>query len=150
MIISFDLDDTLIPSTKKFDVEKRNIFQMIFGIETLRKRTVDLIKNLKLKDHKIYIYTTSFRKPSKIWWTFFSYGIKVDKIINQKRHLKIIPKNLFASKYPPAFNIDIHIDDSYGVGIEGNDKNFRTIIVNNDNTNWCSYVLQSIEKHSKI
>ena len=150
MIISFDLDDTLIPGTKKFDVEKQNTFQKIFGIEKLRKGTIELIIKLKLKGHKIYIYTTSFRTPRKIWWTFFSYGIRVDRVINQKKHLKFLPKDRLASKYPPAFNIDIHIDDSYGVEIEGNNNNFRTIIVNNDNTNWCYYILQSIEKYSKI
>lgn len=89
MTISFDLDDTLISGTKRFDTERQSLMHKILGLETLRIGTVELIKALQAKGHKIYIYTTSFRSPIKIWCTFFLYGIKLDKIINQKVHEKL-------------------------------------------------------------
>ena len=44
--------------------------------------------------------------------------------------------SLNISKYPPAFNIDILIDDSKGVLIEGKQNNFKVIQVEPDNLNW--------------
>ena len=37
MIISFDLDDTLIPGTKTFETEDQNLIQKLTGIERIRK-----------------------------------------------------------------------------------------------------------------
>jgi len=116
MIISFDLDDTLIPGNKKFETEKRSTLQKFWGIEMIRLGTIELMKSCKLQGHRIYIYTTSLRPASRIWWTFYTYGIKLDKVINQKKHeARLRDQSAFYSKYPPAFNIDIHIDDSKGV-----------------------------------
>lgn len=47
MIISFDLDDTLIPGVKKFETEKRSVFQKLFGIEKIRLGTIELMKFCK-------------------------------------------------------------------------------------------------------
>jgi len=65
---------------------------------------------------------------------FKSYGLKVDKIINQNVHLKRVRKN--ATKYPPEFEIDLHIDDSIGVQMEGEKYNFKTIIILPEDKNW--------------
>jgi hypothetical protein len=145
MIISFDLDDTLIPGIKKFETEKRSIFQKLCSIEKIRIGTIELMKSCKLQGHQIYIYTTSFRPANKIWWTFYTYGIKLDKVINQKKHEATLrTQSTLYSKYPPAFNIDIHIDDSKGVEIEGNRFNFKTIIISEDNHKWTEDILRII------
>ena len=145
MIISFDLDDTLIPGNKKFPTEKRSIFQKFWGIEKIRLGTIELMKSCQLQGHHIYIYTTSLRPARRIWWTFYTYGIKLAKVINQKKHEAILrEKSTFYSKYPPAFNIDIHIDDSKGVEIEGNRFNFRTIIIREDNHKWIDDILRIV------
>ena len=149
MTISFDLDDTLIPGTKRFDTERQSLVHKILGLETLRIGTVELIRALQGKGHKIYIYTTSFRSPIKIWWTFFLYGIKLDRIINQEVHERTLrEKARDYSKYPPIFNIDIHVDDSKGLEIEGNRHNFKTIIVTEADSAWTDSVLTKIELHS--
>jgi hypothetical protein len=146
LIISFDLDDTLIPGAKRFATERRNALHKIFGLEALRIGTIDLIKLLQSKGHKIYVYTTSFRSTTKIWWTFFLYGIKLDGIINQRIHEKTLKeKTRNHSKYPPIFSIDIHVDDSKGVAIEGQRHNFKTIIVAEADVAWADYVLANIE-----
>ena len=62
------------------------------------------------------------------------HGIKLQGIVNQEIHEKNV--SLTISKYPPAFNIDILIDDSKGVLIEGKQNNFKVIQIDPDNLNW--------------
>ena len=114
MKISFDLDDTLIPSGKAtFTTEKQSIIHRILGIETLRKETVVLWKSLQESGHKVGIYTTSYRSKSKIKLFLYSYGISPDFIINEHQNRKELNHlQLSCSKYPPAFEIDLHIDDA--------------------------------------
>lgn len=145
MIVSFDLDDTLIPGIKKFETEKRSIIQKLCGIEKIRLGTIELMKSLKLQGHQIYVYTTSLRPASRIWSTFYTYGIRLDKVINQKKHEAVLKaQSKLYSKYPPAFNIDIHIDDSKGVEIEGNSFNFKTIIISEGNLIWTEDILRIV------
>lgn len=54
MIISFDLDETLI--SNKFEAEKSNWFHQFLGVESLRKGIIDLFKELKNKIIK-FIFT---------------------------------------------------------------------------------------------
>ncbi len=145
MTISFDLDNTLIPGIKKFDTRRKSILHKNFGLETFRIGTVELMKDLQADGHKIYIYTTSFRSTTKIWWTFFLYGVKPDKIINQKIHDRTLREKAKSySKYLPIFNIDIHVDDSKGVKIEGQRHNFKTIIVTETDSAWINTVMTRI------
>lgn len=137
MNISFDLDNTLIPYEKDFEVEHINSIASLIGIEPIRKGTIELMKNLKKEGHKIYIYTTSYRSKNQIRLTFLYYGIKITRIINQiENQKKLKSLNINASKYPKAFNIDIHIDDAEGVKQEGLKYNFKTIIINPNDKDW--------------
>jgi hypothetical protein len=145
MIISFDLDDTLIPGTKKFETEKQTILHRLLGLETIRFGTIDLFKELRNKGHRIYIYTTSFRSTTKIRLMFFFYGIPIDTAINQQRHDKRLGENRRrTSKFPPAFGIDVHIDDSPGVRIEGERFNFKTVIIDEHDTHWEQTILKGL------
>ncbi len=145
MIVSFDLDDTLIPSTKRFLTEKQKIFHKFLGIEKMRLGTKKLFEELRQNGHQIYIYTTSMRSEFKINLFFFSYGMSVDFIINQQKHKKEVrglAKN--SSKFPPAFGIDVHIDDSLGVQMEGEKYGFKTIIIDFENTNWTKIIVENL------
>lgn len=143
MIISFDLDDTLISAI--FDTEKQSIIQKILGLEKIRYGTIELFKKLKSEGHTIYIYTTSFRSTIKTKLTFLIYGISINKVINQEVHDRTLKeKKTRTSKFPPAFNIDIHIDDSLGLKIEGERYNFKTIIVKVNDENWVDTILNEI------
>jgi len=144
MIISFDLDDTLIPGTKQFETSARSFLQKLWKVEKLRTGTIELMKACQEKGHKVYVYTTSYRSPRRIWWMFYLYGIKLDKVINQQVHNQVVRMPAKPSKYPPAFKIDLHIDDSKGVEMEGEKYNFRTIIVNENNPNWAAEILAAI------
>jgi hypothetical protein len=145
MIISFDLDDTLIPGTKTFETEDQNLLQKLTGIEKIRKGTIQLFKELRTRGHGIYIYTTSFRPTLKAKLTFLSYGIPVDKVINQQCHDRELKENRTkCSKFPPAFGIDIHVDDSQGLKIEGAKFNFRTIILDEKDPAWADKILRTV------
>jgi hypothetical protein len=145
MTVSFDLDDTLIPGTKTFDTEEQNIIQKLAGIERIRKGTIRLFKELRARGHGIYIYTTSFRPELKTKLTFLSYGIPVDRVINQGCHDRELKENRTrCSKFPPAFGIDIHVDDSPGVRLEGEKFNFRTIIVEENDPTWTNKILHAM------
>jgi hypothetical protein len=145
MIISFDLDDTLIPGMKQFLTERRGIWQRLFSREKIRAGTIALMKTLKARDHRVFIYTTSYRSPAYIRRLFLSYGIFPEKIINKSLHDKTLGKRgTVISKYPPAFNIDVHVDDSPGVAMEGDRYQFNTIIIREDDLDWGNYILQQI------
>jgi len=145
MKISFDLDDTII-STTKFSLEKESFWSKIIGAERIRLGTIKLFKELRIQNHQIYVYTTSYRSKVKIKLMFLCYGIPVDFVINQYLHEKRVRKNgKSVSKFPPEFDIDIHIDDSLGVEMEGKKFGFKTIIVSANDENWVSKILEKID-----
>ncbi len=147
MHISFDLDLTIIPSNNEFETEKRSFFQKILGVEKIRKGTIKLFKYLKEQGHIISIYTTSHRNHYKIWFNFKTYGLTLHKIINQEDNSKKLKEiNMYSSKYPPAFSFDVHIDDSKGVGMESEKFNFKSIIIDTNELNWCEKIKQEINK----
>lgn len=145
MKISFDLDDTIIPGVKSFQTEPQTLFQRLLDMERIRKGTIELFKELKKQDHTVGIYTTSFSPYIRIKLLFLLSGFNLDFIINQKRHLgQVATSNVQSSKYPPAFDIDLHVDDSRGVEIEGHRYGFQTLIIEEGQADWISVVLERV------
>ncbi|WP_338760970.1 HAD family hydrolase [Bernardetia sp. ABR2-2B] len=145
MNISFDLDSTLIPHGNEFEAEKQGLLSKLLGIEPIRVGTAKFISDLQKQEHEIHIYTTSFRSQIKIRLMLFYYGIKVGKIINQSQNQHTLKsRNINASKYPPAFGFDLHIDDLKGVGMEGERLNFKTIIIKTNDKNWIETIQKEI------
>lgn len=119
----------------------------IFGVEKIRLGTTSLFKELRNQQHQIYIYTTSFRSPTKVKLMFYTYGIPVDRVINQRRHDDHLKENKTrSSKYPPAFNIDLHVDDSPGLLIEGERFNFKAVVISENDSSWATTILRSVEE----
>ena len=146
MNISFDLDGTLIPYADEFNTEKIGWLGKLFRVEKIRKGAKDLILKLQQDNYKIHIYTTSFRSKSKIRRTLKYYGISVNRIVNQIENQKVLKsKNIYSSKFPPAFNFDVHIDDLSGVRIEGEKQNFKTIIVDPSDLNWSETIMNNLK-----
>jgi hypothetical protein len=146
MKISFDLDDTIIPGSKTFQTERQTLFQKLLGMELIRKGTVELFKALRKRGHTVGIYTTSHRSYGHVKLLFLLNGFPVDFIINQKRHLlKLNNSGVHCSKYPLAFDIDLHIDDSKGVEIEGQKYGFRTLIIEEQPPEWGNLVLNKVK-----
>jgi len=149
MKISFDLDDTIIPGTKTFETERQTLLHQFLGLERIRKGTIELFAALRRDKHEIGIYTTSYRSEFNIRLTFLLNGFRVDFAINQQTHLdRLKYMQIKPSKYPNEFGIDIHVDDSKGVEMEGEKYNFRTIIIDENEPNWSNKILEKIKSYS--
>lgn len=145
MIISFDIDNTLIPYSDEFPVEERRFKAKLLGAEPIRKGTIKLFKDLEHEGHQIWIYTTSFRIKLQLKRTFWAYGLSPSNFINETINQKKLKQHRCrASKNPKLFGIDLHIDDSEGVRIEGERYGFRTIIISPDDQHWVQKILSNI------
>lgn len=146
MRISFDIDNTLIPYVDDFEVTPVNIFWKLIGVESLREGTKELFQTLQNQGHEIWIYTSSHRSLFSLKKTFLLNGLNPKGYINGKRSEQYLKKYACdASKNPKLFGIDLHVDDSEGVRMEGNEYEFETIIVHPKNKNWVTEILQHIE-----
>jgi len=82
--------------------------------------------------------------PRSLKRTFSSYGLYPTKIINEKINQKQLKKhNCTASKNPKLFGIDLHIDDSKGVKMEGEKYGFETLIIELEDREWTAKVLEN-------
>ncbi len=145
MIISFDIDNLLIPYSNDFEVEKNSWWAKLIGAENIRKGTPHLFQKLEKEGHQIWIYTTSYRSVFQLKKTFKSYSLHPQRYINEKinrTHLEA--QNCKASKNPKLFGIDLHIDDSKGVEAEGQRYGFQTLIIHPQNKNWVQDILKYI------
>ena len=150
MTISFDLDSTLIPHNNEFQTEKPTFKARLLGVENLRKGTIKLFQQLEADGHQIWIYTTSFRSIFKLKLLFKSYGLHPKKYINETINRKRLDAaNCKASKNAKLFAIDLHIDDSEGVGIEARKYEFNAFIISPKNENWVDDILKYIQQFPK-
>ena len=150
MRISFDIDDTLVIRNSSLPRESGllpGFLHKRFG-EPLRQGTIELFRELHRRRCEIWIYTTSERTSWQIRRWLWLYGIQVAGIVNGEKHRKALAlcnPPLFISKYPPAFNIDLHVDDSEGVKMEGDAKQFCVIVVKPDDEFWAEKVLNAVQ-----
>jgi len=155
MRISFDVDDTLV--LRGLDVRpERGRFPAFvnrwFG-EPLRRGTCSLVRELRRRGCSIWIYTSSGRTPFEIRLWLFLHRIQVDGVINAERHRRELAGRTFSrlpSKYPPAFGIDLHIDDSEGVRMEGDEHGFRVVVVSPNDEDWVQRVLDAVRQANAV
>ena len=147
MRIAFDLDDTLFKTKENFPTEKHWI-NFVFR-ERLRYGAIDLLKVIQSKQHDIWIYTTSLRNEYYLRLYFLMLGINLGGVINYTKHVKTMKlfqnKSLSVSKYPPAFQIDLLIDDLEGVKIEGKRYGFSVYHLTSEDKQWVENILELIE-----
>ncbi len=145
MRISFDLDDTLICYQPGVPCEPMLAWyrRMFAGNEPLRQGTRSLMSRLHQGGWEVWIYTTSHRNPTAVRWWLRCHGIQVGKVINQDVHdwhLRRTPNDYPPSKNPGAFGIDLHVDDSVGVQMEGEKHGFNVVVVEPENQAWAEVV----------
>ena len=150
MKVSFDLDETLFVNPEKVETEKDFPFPLscIFK-DRLRKGAVELLKWINEKGYELWIYTTSCRTESYIRNYFRFFGVKIDSIVNEKRHLKEVQrdrKEAMPSKYPSAYHIDLHVDDEMSVYQNGIACGFKVYLINNEDTKWTENLKAYIER----
>ena len=155
MRVSFDIDDTLVLRGEQTAVDDGLLPDWLLRrmCEPLRAGTKKLFHELKHEGHEIWICTSSLRSTVQIRYWLALHGLRVDGIVNDDVHRARLEEMNFEetpSKYPPAFGIDLHVDDSPGVEMEGKRLGFRVLVVAQDDTDWGDKVLPSLEgmRHS--
>ncbi|MDE6781177.1 MAG: HAD family hydrolase [Ruminococcus sp.] len=148
MIVSFDLDETLFINPEKVPAEDGLKFPLDrIYIDRLRKGTPELLQWINSFGIKLWIYTTSFRSERYIKNIFRHYGIKIDNIINGKRHAEEVQKNnieILPSKYPAKYHIDLHVDDEISVYQNGIAYGFRVYLLKENDTDWTDNIKNEI------
>ena len=149
MRISFDVDETLVcrRTAAPTEVERLPSFIHRWLGEPLRRGTRSLVHQLRERGCSIWIYTSSGRTAFHIRLWLLLHGIRVDGIVNEERHRRELSGRRFSrlpSKYPPAFGIDLHVDDSEGVRMEGDEHGFRVVVVRPDDEHWTQRVLDAV------
>jgi hypothetical protein len=138
--ISFDVDDTLVCYSGTPREQHLSWLWQWWYPEPLRLGTRDLMRELIRRGHTLWIYTTSHRPPGYLRGWFRSLGVRLEGVVNQDKHEQVVGRRGL-SKYPPAFGIDLHIDDSSGVGEEGQRHGFRVLVVSPQDLEWAAKVL---------
>jgi hypothetical protein len=151
MRIAFDLDGTLIECGYGFTTEKKwpQILRKFCGIESLRKGTIELMRYFQQQGDEVWIYTTSYRNALYIRTLFLLRGVFISGIINQSVHNRILRKSAIwptCSKYPPAFGIDLLIDDQEGVKKESERYGFNMIWIKPEEQNWTKVIVTEYQK----
>jgi hypothetical protein len=152
MRIAFDLDGTLIACGYVFPAERRHPVITVWGVESLRKGSVELMRFFQRQGEEVWIYTTSFRSTAYIRLLFLLHGVWVDGVINQTVHNRRIKKSQDwprCSKYPPAFAIDLLIDDQEGVQLEAERYGFRMIRIEPERDDWTETVIAGYRKFKR-
>lgn len=142
--VSLDIDDTLVcgpdvPTEPFVPFWSRRRYP-----EPVRAGTRALLRGLTERHCRIWVYTTSRRPPHYLRGWFRSAGFRLAGVINLCEHERIVGCR-GPSKYPPAFGIDLHVDDALGVQIEGVAHGFRVLRVAPDDIDWTASVLQAVE-----
>lgn len=147
--ISFDIDDTIVCYDPAVPVEPSRVpwWRRRWYTEPLRLGTPDLMRELLSMGCRICFYTTSYRTTHymKRWLRF--YGVRIENVINQSAHEKWMRKQGWRygpSKYPPAFGIDLHVDDLDGVEQEGRKHGFEVVVVRPHDEQWAERVLGAV------
>ncbi|MBP3957230.1 hypothetical protein J8F10_18370 [Gemmata sp. G18] len=143
MRISFDLDDTLIcyHAGARNEPSRVRWWLRPWIYEPLRLGAVGLLSEL-VKEHEIWVYTTSYRSPRTVAWWLWCYGARVGRVINQDRHERAFGRR-GPSKNPGGFGIHLHVDDSWGVWAENRfDRNVCVVLP--DDPDWADKVREAV------
>jgi hypothetical protein len=145
MRVSFDIDDTLVCSTAVPAEPPLGRWRRLWYSERLRAGTRALMNELTRRRCEVWLYTTSYRSPRYLRGWFRCLGVPIAGVVNQARHDRVVGR-LGPSKYPPAFGIDLHVDDSEGVALEGRRHGFAVVVVSPDDPEWSARILEAVDR----
>jgi hypothetical protein len=125
--------------------------------ELLRVGAGELLRTLVRAGHEVGVYTSSDRSRARVWLNFWSYGVSLGHVVNKtvhdgwwrqldaRRRTELTP----CSKYPPAFGIDLLVDDSEAVAARGSALGYRVLLIDPDDGDWCARVLGAVHSATK-
>lgn len=145
MRLAFDLDNTLIRNNYAFPLEQPrwSLLARLLGAEGLRQGIKELAASCRAQGWEVWVYTTSYRSVWHIRRLFWLHGIRLDGVVNQARHERAV--TVRSSKHPPTFGIDLLVDDSEGVQLEGERHGFRVLVVRPDAADWVAAVQRAVQ-----
>jgi hypothetical protein len=145
MRIAFDLDNTLIRCGHDFPLAtpQRRLWARLLGHEPLRHGIKELTDYCRQRGWEVWVYTTSYRSAWHIRRLFWLHGIRLDGVVNQQRHDREVHAR--STKHPPSFGIDLLVDDSEGVRIEGERHGFRVLVVAPEDERWTEKVRAALD-----
>jgi hypothetical protein len=148
MRVAFDLDNTLIRGAFDFPLAlpRYQFLARLLGHEALRAGTVELAEYCSQQGWEVWVYTTSYRSAGYIRRLFWLYGIQLAGVVNQARHNRDV--TVRSTKYPPQFGIDLLLDDSEGVRLEGQRYGFEVLVIDPADADWTAKVRAVIEAKS--
>ncbi len=149
MRISFDIDDTLICDSSVPTEQWVPWWRRWRYPERLRRGTRSLLIALTRRGCRLWIYTSSGRSPQYLKAWFASFGIPLEGVVNLDRHERVVGLR-GPSKFPPAFGIDLHVDDSSGVAMEGADHRFAVLVVSPGDSDWVERVLSEVDARIRL
>ena len=146
MKIAFDLDGTLIPAPgSAMAVERLGHLSRAISRQRIRRNAPDLLASLRSRGHQVWLYTTSLRSPLHLRLWFASFGVRLDGVVNHALHQAALANGpIRCSKYPPAFGIDLLVDDTEGVELEGQRLGFPVLRITEDDESWCWRISSAI------
>jgi hypothetical protein len=154
MRISFDLDDTLIcyGGVTPCEPAPAWYWRWVTTDEPLRLGARSLLRTLNEQGWEVWINTTSRRSPGSVKRWLKGYDIHIAEVVNQDIHEQHFRRS--GNEYPPtknpgAFGIDLHVDDSQGVRIEGERYGCRVLVVSPSDESWAQKVLAAVDQVSK-
>ncbi|AHJ98774.1 hypothetical protein [Hymenobacter swuensis] len=148
MRIAFDLDNTLIRNNYPFPLEQPRwpLLARVLGGEGLRQGIVQAASFCRAQDWEVWVYTTSYRSTWHIRRLFWLHGIWLDGVVNQQRHNREVQAR--CTKHPPTFRIDLLVDDSEGVRLEGERHGFRVVVISPGYLDWVAAVRAAVRPGS--
>jgi len=143
--ISFDLDDTLVCPAGVPAEPPPPWWRRWRYPEAVRLGAPALLRELAGGGWEVWVYTTSARPPRYVNGWFRTLGVRLSGVVNQDVHERVVGRQ-GPSKYPRAFGIDLHVDDSEGVALEGARHGFAVLTVRPDDPGWADRVRQAARR----
>jgi hypothetical protein len=154
MRISFDLDDTLILKSLAGPCEESLPARRPgeANEERFRKGIRELFLKLQEQGWEILIYSNSYRGKSELASWFAECGLPICGVVNQQLHdLKKVESGNLAlrpAKFPPWFDVDLHVDDSQELFEDGQEFGFEVVRVDPSDPDWTRVVLEAAARHA--
>ncbi|RPD50268.1 hypothetical protein DNI29_05590 [Hymenobacter sediminis] len=149
MRLAFDLDNTLVQNNHAFPLERPRwpLLAGLLGDEGLRQGIMEVVAFCRAQGWEVWVYTTSYRSVWHIRRLFWLHGIWLDGVVNQQRHNREV--RVRCTKHPPTFGIDLLVDDSEGVRLEGERYGFRVVVVPPEALDWVATVQAAVQRHQE-